>query len=99
MVSQLDVKHGIRDYEFPGSLPENLPEPVELKSLDLNHVYSDLKPLTDTGPCGYRNEYLCDLSVSMCSNQDVDAINKYALFTTLYTNAELIKWYYYVVSH
>ena len=98
VVDQLDAKHGKRDYELPGSLPENLPAPVELKASDLKRVYSELKPLAGTGPCGYRNEYLRFVSGAMCSPQAADAINKHASFVSLYVNAELPKWYYYVAS-
>ena len=96
VVAQLDAKHGKRDYELPGSLPDNLPDIVQLKESDLKRVYSELKPLAGTGPCGYRNEYLRALSGSMCSPQAADAINKHASFASSYVNAELPKWYYYV---
>ena len=40
VVTQLDAKHGKRDYELPRSFPQNLPQPgVALEAKDLKRVY------------------------------------------------------------
>ena len=98
VVAQLDAKHGIRDYELPGFLPENLPDTVTLETGNLKRLYNGLKPLAGTDPCGYMNEYLRCLSGSMSDKDAADAVKEHAEFGTQYVNAQLPKWYYYVCT-
>ena len=98
VVAQLDAKHGVRDYELPGHLPQDLPRPVKIRGPALGKVYSKLKPLAGTGPCGYRNEYLICLATEMLDPDARKAVSKHANFATAYVNAELPKWYYHIAS-
>ena len=95
VVTQLDDKYGIRDYELPGFLPENLSGVVTLETGNLKRLYNGIKPLD---PCGYRNEYLRCLSGSMSDKDAADVVKEHAEFGTQYVNDQLSKWYYYVCT-
>ena len=86
----------MRDYEIPGHLPVDLPAPVTINSVALLKVYHNLKPLTGTGSCGYRNEYLISLVKSILDPQTQRAVSRHVTFVQVYVNAALPKWYYYV---
>ena len=98
VVAQLDAKHLKRDYELPGHLPQNLPSPVTINPNSLRRVYRELKPLAGTGPCGFRNEYLQCLAADMLDPSAKLAVEEHAHFASLYVNAVLPKWYYYIAS-
>ena len=97
VVSQLDVKHGPRVHAMPGHLPPDLPDEVRLKPSKLERVYHQLKPLSGTGPAGYRNEYLSCLSAFMYDSEANSAVKHHCAFAELFVNAKLPAWYYWIM--
>ena len=96
VVRQLERKNGPRVHQLPGSLPLDLPPKIEFDHDKFRLTYRQLKPLSGTGPDGYRNEYLYSLAAGMSCNLSLEAVRLHKEFAEGYVNADWPAWYYWV---
>ena len=96
VIRQLDAKHGPRVRPLPNALPEGLPTKVKFEDKKFRETYTRLKPLSGTGPDGYRNEFIRALSAGMSCTVAAQAIHLHKTFAEQFVNADLPPWYYWV---
>lgn len=96
IIVQLRAKHPCRKADLPPDLA-NMGQFIRIQ-VDLEPTLRDLPRLAGTGVSGFRHEYLTALTEEFADGRARSAIQLLSTFATLYANADLPPWFYFLFS-